>query len=58
MDKNLELILTNAAKAENWEDQEKPTDDVQILQREFDKRLYSRKAQQAAAQENGEEAGK
>ena len=50
MDKNTDLILANAAKVEKWEDQEKPTDDVQILQQEFDKRLHSRKAQQAAGQ--------
>jgi hypothetical protein len=53
MDKNSDLILTNAAKSENWEDQQKPTDDVQALQREFNERLYSRKAQQAAAKKNG-----
>jgi hypothetical protein len=57
MDKNTDLILTNAAKSENWEDLEKPTDDVQILQREFDNRLYSRKAHQATAQKNGEDVG-
>ena len=53
MGNNIDLILAKAAKTENWEDREKANDDVEVLRREFDKRLYSRKAAQAAAQTNG-----
>jgi hypothetical protein len=53
MDQNTKIILANAAKAENWEDQEKATDDVQTLIEEFNNRLYLR----VEASPNGEAPG-
>ena len=53
MGNNTDLILAKAAKTENWEDREKANDDVEVLRSEFDRRLYSRKAAQAAEQANG-----
>jgi hypothetical protein len=55
MGNNTDLILAKAAKTENWEDREKANDDIEVLRSEFDKRLYSRKAAQAAEQKNGSE---
>lgn len=45
MDKNTDIILANATKSENWEDQEKTTDDVAVLREQFKKRLHSRQAE-------------
>jgi hypothetical protein len=50
MENNTDLILSKAAKAENWEDREKANDDVEVLRSEFDKRLYSRKAARGMGQ--------
>ena len=58
MGNNTDLILSKAAKTENWEDREKANDDVEVLRSEFDKRLYSRKAAQAAGQTNAPEEPK
>ncbi len=55
MNSNTDLILAKAVKTENWEDREKANDDVEMLRNEFDKRLYSRKAAQVAAQANSRE---
>jgi hypothetical protein len=55
MDTNTQLILANAARAENWEDREKANDDVATLMEEFDKRLPSGRPEQAAAGKKVEE---
>jgi uncharacterized coiled-coil protein SlyX len=54
MDTNTQLILLNAARAENWEDREKADDDLDALIEEFEKRLPSGKNGQAADRKNGE----
>ncbi len=54
MDTNTQLILANAARAENWEDREKADDDLEALIEEIDKRLPSGKTGQAADGKNGE----
>jgi hypothetical protein len=42
MDRNTELLLQKAIRAENWEDQEKASNDLQTLREEFRNRLYAR----------------
>jgi hypothetical protein len=54
MGQNMQLILANAPKAENWEDQERATNDVQTLTEEFNKWFYLQKEE---APQNGEATG-
>ncbi len=55
MDTNTDLILARAARAENWEDREKATDEVAVLMEEFEKRLPSDNTEQASSRKKGEE---
>jgi hypothetical protein len=57
MDQNTKLIIANAARSENWEDQEKANDDVTLLQAEFDQRL-PKKIEQGAVEKKGAEEPK
>lgn len=42
MDRNTELLLAKAQEAARWEDQEKASNDLNILRAEFRRRLYVR----------------
>jgi hypothetical protein len=56
MDKNTELILAQSAPPANWEDEDKATNDLEMLREEFRKRLYSERGAKLIVQErNGEE---
>jgi len=57
MDQNTKLIVANAVRAENWEDQERANDDVKILMAEFDQRLPV-KAEQTVAERGTEQPKK
>lgn len=57
MDKNTELILAQSASPANWGDEEKATNDLDLLREEFRKRLYSERGARLISQErNGEGA--
>jgi len=51
MDKNIQLILAHLAPAANWEDEEKATNELNLLREEFRKRLYSEKGAKLIEQE-------
>ncbi len=55
MDLNTKLIIANAVRAENWEDQQRPNDDVRLLIAEFDKRLPIKSDQTALDAKPAEE---
>jgi hypothetical protein len=40
MDENTELILLKATRPLRWEDEEKATNDMDLLREEFRRRLY------------------
>ena len=56
MDKNTELILAQSAPPANWEDEEKATNDLELLREEFRKRLYSERGAKLVGQEGNGEA--
>ena len=56
MDKNIELILAQSAPPANWEDEEKATNDLELLREEFRKRLYSERGAKLVGQEKNGEA--
>ena len=61
MDKNSELILAQAPPLANWEDEEKATNDLELLREEFRKRLYSERGAKLMGQErngDGQAGGK
>jgi hypothetical protein len=59
MDQNTDLILVKAGQAANWEDEEKATNDLEVLREEYRRRLYSSQGQERARQSvNGEPARK
>ena len=41
MDQNAELLLARTAQPIRWEDEEKATNDVELLREEFRRRLYA-----------------
>lgn len=41
MDQNTELLLAKASGPIRWEDEEKATNDLELLREEFRRRLYS-----------------
>ena len=51
MDKNTELILAQSAPPANWEDEEKATNDLDVLREEFRKRLYSERGARLIGQD-------
>jgi len=54
MDRNTELLLAKAGELTRWEDEEKPTNDVEELREEFRRRLYGNGCvKSAAGQTNG-----
>jgi hypothetical protein len=48
MDPNTELILAKAAQSPRWEDEEKATNDLDLLREEFQRWLYSPNGQEPA----------
>jgi hypothetical protein len=54
MDTNTQLILANAARAENWEDRERADNSLEALLEEFDKRLPRGKTEQDVGRKNGD----
>jgi hypothetical protein len=42
MDRNTELLLQKIARAQNWEDEEKASYDLETLRQEFQKRLHEK----------------
>jgi hypothetical protein len=54
MDTNTQLILANAARAQNWEDRERADNSLETLIEEFDKRLPPGKTEQDAGRKSGE----
>ena len=58
MDKSTELILAKSGLPANWEDEEKATNDLDVLREEFTRRLYSERGARLLGQEsNGQDAG-
>jgi hypothetical protein len=55
MDKNMELILTHSAPPLNWEDEEKATNDLEVLREEFRTRLYSARGARLLSRERNRE---
>ena len=55
MDKNMELILTHSAPPLNWEDEEKATNDLEVLREEFRARLYSERGAGLLGRESNRE---
>jgi hypothetical protein len=55
MDKNIELILAQSAPPANWEDEEKATNDLELLREEFRKRLYSARGARLIGHERNRE---
>lgn len=41
MDRNTELLLAKAGQAKLWEDEEKASNDLEVLRKEFRQRLYA-----------------
>jgi hypothetical protein len=42
MDPNTKLLLQKVARAQNWEDEEKASYDLETLREEFQKRLHGK----------------
>ena len=55
MDKNMELILAHSAPPLNWEDEEKATNDLEVLREEFRMRLYSERGARLLSREGNRE---
>jgi hypothetical protein len=58
MDKNTELILAQSAPPANWEDEEKATNDLDLLREEIRQRLYSERGARLLSQERNGEGNK
>jgi hypothetical protein len=57
MDQKAELLLARATQSIRWEDEEKATNDVELLREEFRRRLYANgNAEVAAPGRNGSSA--
>ena len=50
MDRNTELLLAKAGQATRWEDEEKATNNLDVLRDEFRRRLYVDGAQPPSEQ--------
>jgi hypothetical protein len=56
MDRNIELLMAKSGEPRRWEDEEKASYNIDLLEAEFRKRLYARDEDRRAEQPtNGSE---